>query len=117
MGGYLDDIAALAKFSQQEEEVTEEVTHEFVCLNVLPLDLYAYSLEDNGVIAVSLTCPLGAQSELRRLELWGYELTELLFKELLTIRFVYCPPGISWSKTLESDARTFASKQPYSILT
>ena len=41
----------------------------------------------------------------------------LLPEESLTIKFVYCPPGISWSKTLESDARTFASKQPYNILT
>ena len=66
---------------------------------------------------VSLTRPLGAQSKLRSLELWGNESEALLLRNFLTIRFVYCPPGISWSKTLESDARTFASKQLYSILT
>ena len=28
----------------------------------------------------------------------------------LTVKFVYCPPGISCANTLESDARTGASK-------
>lgn len=47
------------------------------------------------VVEVLLTRPLGAQSELRGLELWEIKLRESLFKKLLTIRFVYCPPGIS----------------------
>ena len=34
-----------------------------------------------------------------------------------TIKFVYCPPGISWENTLESDARTFASKHWYRMRT
>jgi hypothetical protein len=69
------------------------------------------------VVATFLTCPLGTQPELRSLELWNNERWQIPFKNFPTIKFVYCPPGISWSKTLESDALTFASKQPYSILT
>jgi len=95
------------------------MTHEFVCFDVLPLNLYAYPLEKNergnGSLPYPSTgCPIQVV-KLGTVEL--YELGELLFKEFPTIRFVYCPPGISWSKTLESDARTFASKQPYNILT
>lgn len=76
--------------------MVEEGTHKLICFYVLPLDLCAHWLKENKEgVTVLLTRPLGAQSELRGLELWDNKLHGSPFKEFLTIRFVYCPPGIS----------------------
>lgn len=66
-----------------------------------------------------ITCPLCSEAKLGCLELENIQSDkeEKGKCDRRTIRLVYWPPGISWSKTLESDARTLASKQLYNIRT
>ena len=86
-------------------------------LPVLLLDLFGQAsilLPYLATAMKSLTGPLRAQAKLGRLELHPKANSEQVPNrghEELTIKFVYCPPGISWAKTLESEARTLASKQ------
>lgn len=104
--GYdFDDIAGPYERSRRIEEINE---HEPGAYQLVRLDVLLPDLR-----------PLSAQTQLRGLELPTIPQCPRhhTLCESLTMRLVYCPPGISCSNTLESEARTFASKQLYSCRT